>query len=1613
VSELLTLEAPAVDLVPAAALRDPEAAAAALRVVACPHPFSTNRVDIEMPAGTTVAEILAALGVAPGAHARVFIDDHLIPREWWARVRPRAGRTVTVRVIPTGGDGGSKNILAIVLTIVVLVVAIAAQQYWAVPLAAYTGLSVGVAGAVIFAGVSIVGSLAIMALIPPQAPRLGGLSGAAGASNDSPSLSITGTRNNALMYGPVPRPFGRHRMFPPLGALPFTEIAGDDQYLRMLFVLGYGPLEITELKIGETLLTEFEDVETEIRPGNPGDPPLDLYSDDVFEDQLSIALEGASRRPGPPSGRFPIPPEPGAKSVGKYRACVTFVSATGETDGSERSNAVTITDPLVNGKIRWENIETGPPGTTARKLYVTAANGNVFKLATTLANNSTTAFLDNVADVDLGANAPTGNTTGPWQTRSTQAGPDELSVDIVLPNGLVSFAPDGTRNDRSVAFEVEYSVQGSGTWVQATAPFTVRAAKTSAVRHSVRWTPAGGGAATVFDVRVKRTTPDQSSATIMDKSFWTALRTIKHTTPITLAGIATIALRIKASEQLNGVIDSFNCIVRSILPTWNGSAWVAVATSNPASVYREILQGKANARPVADARLDLPGLQAWSDACATAGREFNAVIDFETTVYSLLRDVAAVGRASFGMKDGKYSVVRDVEQTVPVQHFTPRNSFGFTSHKAFPDMVHGLKVRFVNPDAKWQQDERIVYDDGFTEANATKFEVLELFGVTNKDQAWKDGRYHIACARLRPELYELHTDVEFLVCQRGDLVRLSHDVMLVGIAWGRIKAVQVDGGGNATGVTVDEVLTMEAGKTYGVRIRREDGASVTRQVVLNVGEQTTIVFTATIPPASIPLVGDLLHFGELGLESIPALVKSIEPGPQLTATLRLVDAAPAVHTADTGAIPPWDSQITVPPELRRPGKPQVQGLVSNSVALAKLAGGSVGAEATVSYTFGSAIQLIDAKVEARFRKSGTTGPWEAPISVPIEDRVVVFAPLALDGKYDLRLRTISKVGIASAWVTITGVKIKMPPGVTYYTLTPVAGGFTATVDRHIKAVRPPRVTGLRLENGVSASGHETTYNGRAPEWIWNAVTIGGASGDAEDDFDQDAEIRDYVIEIWTQGVKRRWPIYRTTPGFRYKWKMNVEDHGLDNVQRTVTITVVARARSGRTSKVTAEHTATNPAPDMSAIVPVVTSEAGGLHIDFTAYTAGLAGETSVDTDLSKFDVLVGTTNPPTPVLTSVNDQQRTAFIPNPPIEPTLYVQIVPHDAFGPGTPSQVVTIGEPPRVIGYAHTGTATPYFEPVGQAVVLAAAIDTVNDEIDILVNWASLLNILWGETRLTGKLKTALTSKFPDYTAAACCFDGADTQVMLWDQLGAGDLEYARLSANGTIEQAPVAKFPSTGSHWSGALPMVAVAYDKVGADGFFVVFVSRSGDTDVVQLARLGLTGTVLLSPVTLFTTADNDFAAQPAVAMDSDGTLHILFAHRLPAAGTKFRVKYLKASRMGATLAGPTNIHSAGSASVGLWTPGIFVDARDRVYPLTLHERSAEEAILHIGRITKAGAIRLPQTRLMTLDDAGFKPYRSAIAHDGRDDSWVLVRTGVANAGTGTTKILVDTFARING
>jgi hypothetical protein len=128
-----------------------------------------RRVSLEYPEGMTVAEIVAA--ALPGAaeadltHARVTLvakcSMAVIERGLWHRVRPHAGTSVVIRIVP--GDDKLRSILSLV----VVIASIAITTFLAGPLAGAAGISLAASRALLSIGTLFLGTLAINALVPP------------------------------------------------------------------------------------------------------------------------------------------------------------------------------------------------------------------------------------------------------------------------------------------------------------------------------------------------------------------------------------------------------------------------------------------------------------------------------------------------------------------------------------------------------------------------------------------------------------------------------------------------------------------------------------------------------------------------------------------------------------------------------------------------------------------------------------------------------------------------------------------------------------------------------------------------------------------------------------------------------------------------------------------------------------------------------------------------------------------------------------------------------------------------------------------------------------------------------------------------------------------------------------------------------------------------------------------------------------------------------------------------------------------------------------------------------------------------------------------------------
>ncbi|WP_285906773.1 TipJ family phage tail tip protein [Pseudodesulfovibrio pelocollis] len=285
-----------------------------IQVSVRPSPLSVMVEHAVVPFGGTVADILRAVEcghlAAPSARAVAVIERgndiiELAPDEY-GTFTPIPGDRLGISVpVRGGGGGGGKSPIAMLVGVAAM-----AAAAWAAPAIAgaltpaYQAGS-GMAGfsawsgtyslikGIAMGGIGMLGSLAAKALSPPQTPKFS--SAMSGLDTVTPVYSITGSQNRLNKWGPIPQVFGRHRVWPTLVAEPYTEKRGDEVFFRQRFAM-YGPLKLSEFKIGETPIDSFEGVEMEYCEGWPDDTPPKLYADgqDFHQEGLSISLRKAN-----------------------------------------------------------------------------------------------------------------------------------------------------------------------------------------------------------------------------------------------------------------------------------------------------------------------------------------------------------------------------------------------------------------------------------------------------------------------------------------------------------------------------------------------------------------------------------------------------------------------------------------------------------------------------------------------------------------------------------------------------------------------------------------------------------------------------------------------------------------------------------------------------------------------------------------------------------------------------------------------------------------------------------------------------------------------------------------------------------------------------------------------------------------------------------------------------------------------------------------------------------------------------------------------------------------------------------------------------------------------
>ncbi len=485
---------------------------------------------------------------------------------------------------------------------------------------------------------------------------------------------------------------------------------------------------------------------------------------------------------------------------------------------------------------------------------------------------------DEVAGQDL-----TGTVSGPFAANAAGTYATAIGVDLAAPRGLYYVTDKNdiaslTWRAKVEAREIDDDGVAIGSWVTLGEP-TASGATTTPQRYSFKYTVNPGR----YQVRVSRLDTEQTGTKYAHDLIWAGLRAYLKSSR-TFGDVTLLAVRMQATSQLSAqAARKINVIATRKLQDWTpGSGWsgTTTATSSIALALMDAATASYGAN-LDDDRVDLASITVLGDIWAARGDEFNGRFDTATTCWEALSSIAKVGRAKPYMQGGILRIMRDGPETVPVALYSMRNiirgSFGIEYLTPTDTMADCVDVTYWDEDFWTLRRVRAA----LTGSPETKPAKLPLFGVTDRNHAYREGLYYAACNLYRRRLIKFGTEMEGFLPALGDLIAIQHDMPAWGqhaeivaasanlllrseemdnAAWTKTNlttagmanvAVAPDGGTTAeqlvasaaNGSATQAVTAASAGYVFSVYLKRKTGIGAV-QLTLDGSAWTTVAVTA-------------------------------------------------------------------------------------------------------------------------------------------------------------------------------------------------------------------------------------------------------------------------------------------------------------------------------------------------------------------------------------------------------------------------------------------------------------------------------------------------------------------------------------------------------------------------------------------------------------------------------------------------------------------------------------------------------------------------------------------------------------------------------------------------
>ena len=881
-----------------------------IRVTACLNPFSNEKTEYTFDSGISVKEIIKKLDTLNAVNTgwRVLFDDEIVMD---FERRPEENQHVYIKLVPEGDNKKAGGGMKIGGGIAILggIVAIATLGW--------TGVGGVLGAALIGAGIgALAGGIVLYNTeIPDITPNR--------KKQETPEQdpSIKGSRNQSRPFGIVPCLLGKRRIYADLAAKNYTWVENGSAYLYQLFCVGQSDLTIdtSTIKINETLLADYsqtadiskilsgEDQLIDMRIHQGGNMPV-LYDKCVHEEQINAILKHTvdDDKDGSIIRTLPV----GAKEI---NVDIFFYNGLGKyNDNGSVGTASVRVDAW------YKKSDEDDSAYQSLGYFKTPEGGETF---TQTHSQNFIAFIEGSEPV---TNETLWNQSGLWE----YVDGEKFSVNIYdrekYELDITRVKDEEGNDDISSGYAVWFTV--SYTEILTTPiNYDISGAELKTKRYSI--TKTGLNEKFSYTVKISRVSADSTDTKVIDDVYVGSIRAAKNMAPVSAeraTQLTLIELKIKASEKLNNVVDRLNFIAQSRLPVYSGngsgaSAWSYALSSNPASAAIYAMQGGFAQQKLPDSEIDWPLFEKLYQWCENHNYECNAYITESMPISTLLSSIASTCRAEIFRMNGKVTVIQDIERESFTQLFTPRNSHDYSEDILLASVPDAMNLNIVDKDAGYAENQIRIYNTPSGEYGGAPdiIQEVSLWGVTDNTQARKLGMYNYAVTNHRAIIHRFSADFEYLMCQKGDWIKYAGDIALAGITQGRIASVLLNDQDQLIGFECDEEIPMESGKSYGMRVRKQNGVCI---IFYLANEGTSSKTVALLNPEAVsdttPDEGDLFTFGEVEgaklEDAIDLIVTDIQCGENLSADLTCVEYSPEIFGVDEEGfvLPAFESKIS-------------------------------------------------------------------------------------------------------------------------------------------------------------------------------------------------------------------------------------------------------------------------------------------------------------------------------------------------------------------------------------------------------------------------------------------------------------------------------------------------------------------------------------------------------------------------------------------------------------------------------------------------------------------------------------------------------------------------------